>query len=377
MAAGRDYYEVLGVARDASAQEIKSAYRKAAVRWHPDRNPGDAEAEARFKEAAEAYSVLSDPQRRAGYDRFGHRGVPGGDFSGFDPETFGDFADILGQFFGFGFGDLFGGARQGPRGRRRRPGADLRYELHLSLEDAAGGTQQTLKIPRLETCETCEGSGAAAGSSPVTCSACQGRGQVRYSQGFLTVARPCPQCGGEGQIISDPCPECRGQRRIERERRIEVDIPPGVDTGNRLRLAGEGEHGLFGGGPGDLFVDMIIDPHPDFERRGEDIYSRLPVHYAEAVLGARLEIDTLQGRQEIEVPPGAAAGKELRLRGKGMPRLGGRGHGDHVARVDIEIPNPRRLSEEQMELLKRLAELDGREAQEGRGVFERVKDLFG
>ncbi|MGH9380271.1 MAG: molecular chaperone DnaJ [Thermoanaerobaculia bacterium] len=376
MATSRDYYEVLGVEREATAQEIKSAYRKAAVRWHPDRNPGDAEAEASFKEAAEAYSVLSDPQRRAGYDRFGHRGVAAGGFSGFDPETFGDFADILGQFFGIGFGDLFGGRRQGPRGRRPRPGADLRYELHLSLEEAASGIRQTLKIPRLETCEACQGSGGAAGSAPVTCSACQGRGQVRYSQGFLSVARTCPQCGGEGQVITDPCPECRGRRRVERERRLEVDIPAGVDTGNRLRLAGEGEDGLFGGGRGDLFVDLRVDPHPELERRGVDIFSRLPVHYAEAVLGARLEIDTLQGRQEIEVPAGTAAGSELRLRGLGMPRLGGRGRGDHIARLDVEIPDPRTLSDEQVELLKRLAELDGRETQEGRSVFERVKDLF-
>ncbi len=372
MAAKRDYYEILGVGRQASAREIKSAYRKLAVRYHPDRNPGDGRAEARFKEAAEAYAVLSDPQKRERYDRFGHRGVAGA--GGFDPETFGDFADILGDFFGFGFGDMFGGRRR--RGGRQA-GADLRYELHLELEEAAFGLEKTLEIPRLETCDACGGSGGRDGAAPSVCSACGGRGQVRFSQGFFTVARTCPQCRGEGTVITEPCEECRGRGRMERRRKIELRIPPGVDTGTRLRLQGEGEHGRRGGPPGDLFVDIAVAPHARFERRGADVLSEVSIGYAQAVLGGKTEVETLHGRASLEIPPGTANGADFRLRGKGIERLDGAGRGDHIAVVRLAVPHPRDLDEEQLELLRRLAGFEGVEVREERKVLDRVRDLFG
>lgn len=367
----RDYYEVLGLDRQASAKEIKSAYRRQAVQNHPDRNPGDSAAEARFKESAEAYAVLSDPQKRQRYDRFGHQGVSG--TVGFDPETFGDFADILGDFFGFGFGDMFGGGRRRGGGQ---PGADLRYELHLTLEEAAFGLQKTLEIPRLETCESCEGSGGRDGAKPATCSACGGRGQVRFSQGFFTVARTCPQCRGEGRVIGDPCPECRGHGRTKRRRSIEVRIPPGVDTGTRLRLQGEGEHGRRGGPQGDLFVDIRVRPHKSFERRGADVLSAVTVSYSQAVLGGRVDVETLHGPESLDIPPGTQEGSDFRLRGKGIERLDGAGSGDHIAVVRLKVPHPRELDDERTELLRRLAELEGVEARDGRKVLDRVRDLF-
>ncbi|HSL81647.1 MAG TPA: molecular chaperone DnaJ, partial [Thermoanaerobaculia bacterium] len=270
----RDYYEVLGISRDADGAAVKSAYRKLAVKYHPDRNPGDAEAEERFKEAAEAYAVLSDAEKRARYDRFGHEGVRGGGASpfggGFDPTVFGDFADILGDLFGFGFA---GGRRRAGRAATR--GADLRYDLEVSFEEAAFGTERTLTVPRLERCDECAGSGSAGSEAPAACDVCHGRGQVRYNQGFLTVARTCPKCQGEGTVVKDPCPECRGQGLVERERKIEVKIPAGVDTGARLRLQGEGEHGRFGGPPGDLYVVTRVAPHETFRREGPHVLSEV------------------------------------------------------------------------------------------------------
>jgi molecular chaperone DnaJ len=375
MASKRDYYEVLGIRRDSTGQEIKSAYRRLAVSYHPDRNPGDRTAEEKFKEAAEAYSVLSDPNQRTRYDQFGHQGVSGGGFGGFDPSTFGDFADILGDFFGVGFGDMFGG------GRRRRqggdPGADLRYQLSLTLEQAAFGTEEALKIPRLETCSTCSGSGSAGESDPSTCSSCGGYGQVRVSQGFFTVARTCPQCRGEGRIITDPCRECHGGGRVEEERSIEVKIPPGVDTGTRLRLSGEGEHGRRGGRTGDLYVDILVEPHPRFEREGPHIRSEIDISYAQAVMGTEVEVETLQGMTTLEIPGGTEHGKEFRLPGKGVQRLDGRGHGDHYARIRLDVPHPRDLSDEQIDLLEQLAKVEGKEIRGERGVLHRVRDLFG
>lgn len=370
----RDYYEILGIERDADQREIKSAYRKIAVRFHPDRNPGNAEAETKFKEAAEAYSVLSDPEKRRRYNRFGHQGVSGGGgFSGFDPETFGDFADILGDFFGFG--DLFGGRTRS--GRQARPGADLRYELTVTLEQAAFGTEKTLKIPRLEVCPDCFGSGSAEGSEPDVCTACRGQGQVRFSQGFFTVARTCPQCGGEGTVIRNPCPGCEGQARVERERTVQVKIPGGVDTGSRLRLAGEGEHGLRGGSTGDLYVDILVEPHSEFERHGPNVVSRMDLSYSQAVLGTRVEIATLHGAVSVDIPPGTPHGGEFRLRGKGVEQIGGGGAGDHVLLVSLKVPHPRELDEQRVELVRRLAELDGEETREERGVLNKVRDLFG
>jgi len=374
MATKRDYYELLAVGRNASEVEIKSAYRRLAVRFHPDRNPGDKAAEEKFKEAAEAYSVLSDPNQRARYDRFGHQGVSGQGFGGFDTSTFGDFADILGDFFGLDFGDMFAGGRRRGRGE---PGADLRYQLGLSLEEAAFGTEQVLKIPRLESCAECTGTGSGPGSSPETCSTCGGFGQVRISQGFFTVARTCPQCRGDGRMISDPCPICKGEGRVEQARSIEVKIPAGVDTGTRLRLTSEGEHGRRGGPAGDLYVDIFVEPHAQFEREGAHTWSKLDLSYSQAVLGTSVEAATLHGLVPLEIPAGTPDGKEFKLAGKGIDRLDGRGRGDHFVRARVVVPQPRELSEEQLELLRRLAELEGNEVKGERGVIGRVRDLFG
>ena len=371
MAAQRDYYEILGVGREATAQEIKSAYRKAAVRYHPDRNPDDGNAEEKFKEAAEAYAVLSDPEKRSRYDRFGHQGVSGGGFSGFDPSVFGDFSDILGDFFGFG--DLFGTRRRG----RGRPGADLRYGLRLTLEQAAHGSDQELEIPRLEACETCSGQGTKGGSEPATCQACRGQGQVRFTQGFFTVARTCPQCGGEGKVITDPCAACGGDGRVEKQRKIQLKVPSGVETGTRLRLTGEGEHGRAGGPTGDLYVDIVVEPHERYQRHGPDVYGEETITYPQAVLGTEFEVETLHGREELVVPAGTEHGTEFRLRSQGIDRLDGRGRGDHVVRIVLAVPNPRQLEDEEIDLLRRMAELQGSEVREGKGVLGRVRDLFG
>ena len=373
--AKRDYYEVLGIERTAAAAEIKKAYRKLAAQYHPDRNPGDGEAEERFKEAAEAYAVLSDADKRARYDRFGHGGLGAqGGFSGFDPQTFGDFADVLGDLFGFG--DLLGGGRR-RGGRRGTPGADLRYDLELSFEEAAFGAAHTLRVPRLEVCEECKGSGSAGGSAPQTCNACGGAGQVRFSQGFLTVARTCPQCRGRGTVISDPCKRCRGQRRVEQERTLEVTIPAGVEEGARLRLTGEGEQGLDGGGPGDLYVVLHVEEHPRFRREGAHVISELEVSYPQLVLGALVEVETVHGLVPLEIPAATQPGEQFRLPGQGVARLDGRGKGDHHVFVRLEVPAPGEVSEEERELLKRLAELQGKPVRERRGVKERVRDLFG
>ena len=373
MAGKRDYYAVLSVDRQATAREIKSAYRKMAVKYHPDRNAGDKEAEAKFKEAAEAYAVLSDSDKRARYDRFGHQGLGGG-VGGFDPDVFGDFSDILGDFFGFGFGDMFGAKRGRSSGQR---GADLRYELHLTLEDAAYGIEKTLEIPRLEGCSKCLGSGAKGGAAPTPCQACGGHGQVRFTQGFFTVARTCPQCAGEGQVVQEPCPECRGDGRVEANRSIEVKIPPGVDTGTRLRLSGEGEHGRRGGRTGDLYVDVVIEPHPTLLREGPHVMSELDLTYSQAVLGTLVKIETLWGEEPLEIPPGTEAGNRFELKKKGLERLSGRGRGDHVVRVNLRVPHPDDLSPEQVEHLRKLAELEGSDVREDKKVLDRVRDLFG
>lgn len=364
----RDYYETLGLERGATQQEIKSAYRKLAVRYHPDRNPGDQQAEGRFKAAAEAYAVLSDPEKRARYDRFGHRGISGGGFGGFDPNIFGDFADILGDFFGFG-------------GRRSRsagqPGADLRYELLITLEEAAFGVDKMLRIPRLETCETCSGSGSAPGTSPARCGSCGGSGQVQFSQGFFTVARPCPSCRGEGQLITDPCADCKGDGRVERERQIEVTIPAGVDSGSRMRLRGEGEHGRRSGRTGDLYIDLVVEEHAMFRRHGAHTMVEVEISFTQAVLGTTVEAPTLHGPVTLDVPPGTAHGTEFRLPNKGVRRLNDRGHGDHLVVVTINVPDPRALDDEHLELLRNLAEKEGKTVRGDKKVLDRVRDLFG
>lgn len=379
----RDCYEVLGVARDATDQQIKSAYRKLALKYHPDRNPGDHTAEERFKEAAEAYAILADRDKRSLYDRFGHAGVSGagaGAGAGFDPTIFADFGDIfagLGDVFGFG--DLFGGRRR--RGGPQR-GADLRYDLEISFEEAAEGAETTIQIPREETCETCKGTGAAPGTTPETCSHCRGTGQLRFQQGFLTVARPCPTCRGTGKVISKPCQACRGAGRIGRERKITVKIPAGIATGQRLRLYGEGEHGSAGGPPGDLYVVVHVQEHPIFQREGDDLYCELPVTFPVAALGGSIRVPSLNGQEALDIPAGTQPGARFRLRGKGMPNVSGRGRGDLYVIVRIDVP--KKLSRDQKQLLEELAktlpqehlDVSAADAAE-KPFFEKVKDIFG
>jgi molecular chaperone DnaJ len=376
----RDYYEILGVGRGATEQQIKSAYRKLALQSHPDRNPGDKQAEERFKEAAEAYAVLADAEKRGLYDRFGHAGVASaGAGAGFDPTIFADFSDIFaGLGDAFGFGDIFGSRRR--RGGPQR-GADLRYDLEITFDESARGAETTIQIPREETCEACSGSGAAAGTTAETCSQCRGSGQLRYQQGFLTVARPCSNCRGTGKTIAKPCPSCRGAGRIGRERKLTVKIPPGIATGQRLRLYGEGEHGSAGGPPGDLYVVVHVQEHSFFHREDDDLYCELPIAFPTLALGGNVKVPTLDGREELHIPAGTQPGARFRLRGKGMPNVSGRGHGDlHViARVSV----PKKLNKEQKALLEELArtlppviaepEAEG----EDKPFFERVKDIFG
>ena len=369
MSTKRDYYEVLGVAKDASVQDIKSAYRKLAVRFHPDRNPDDPEAEEKFKEAAEAYSVLSDQEKRARYDQFGHAASQGG--AGFDPTAFSDFSDILGDLFGIG--DLFGG-----RGRRRGggiPGADLRYDLTLTFEEAAFGRSTKLRYPRLETCDTCSGSGSKGGKTS-QCGTCGGIGQVRMSQGFFSIQRPCPKCSGEGQVVTDPCETCDGDGRVETTKELEVKIPAGVDGGLSLRVRGEGEHGRRGGPAGDLDVVLHVQPHARFERDGVDVLDTLELGFPQLVLGATIETETLHGEESIKVPPGTQPGTAFRLRGKGIEHLQREGRGDHVVRIGLRVPRPKDLSDEQLALLGKQAELDGLSVTEHRGVLDKVKSLF-
>jgi molecular chaperone DnaJ len=368
-ATNRDYYEVLGVARDATAQQIKAAYRKLALKYHPDKNPGDAEAEERFKEAAEAYAVLSDDEKRSRYDRFGREAAGGFGPGNIDPTIFGDFSDILGDLFGFGFG---GGARPGGA----TPGADLRYDLEISFEEAAFGVTRSIEFPRLEGCAACAGEGTAGGQAPAACRACGGSGQVRFSQGFFTVARTCPNCRGEGRVITDPCPECRGAGRVERERKLEVRIPAGVDSGARLRLAGEGEQGRRGGRRGDLYVVLAVAPHERYRREGAHVLVQEEIGYPQAVLGAEIEVETLHGKRPLEIPPGTRSGQLFRLKGEGIERLGGRGRGDQIVEIALRVPRPSELDDERRELLRKLGELEGRPAREERGVLDRVKDLF-
>ena len=369
----RDYYEVLGVDRKATQQALKAAYRKLAIKYHPDKNPGDKQAEERFKEAAEAYSVLIDPQKRTQYDRFGHAGVsgagdPGGGFGG-DP--FADFSDILGDLFGFG--DIFGGGRSGRRTRARR-GADLRYDFRISFEDAVFGATTKIKIPRQETCDSCNGSGAEPGTGPVACAACQGRGQQRYQQGFFTISRTCPQCQGSGQIIKNPCRRCRGSGRVQREKVLEIKIPPGVDQGSKLRIVGEGEAGPNKGPSGDLYVVLSVEEHPFFHRDQNDLHCELPVSFVQAALGTELMVPTLEGTEKMRLPEGTQPGTVFRLRGRGVMSPRGHGRGDQF--VKIKITFPKRLSREQRELLLQLDTLE-KSSRDNEGFFGKVKEVFG
>jgi molecular chaperone DnaJ len=365
----RDYYEVLGVGRDADLGAIKSAYRKLALRYHPDKNAGDAEAEERFKEAAEAYAVLSDPDKRRTYDRFGKAGLKGQpEFGGFDADVFGDFADVLGDLFGFG-GIFGGGAR---RRRRGRPGQDLRYDLELEFEEAVRGLETKIRVPRSEGCPDCGGSGAADPEGITSCPDCGGRGQVAFQQGFFTVARPCGRCRGQGRVITRPCTTCSGSGRVRQERTLSVRIPAGVQDGVQLRLSGEGEAGTGEAPPGDLYVVLSVRAHPVFTREDLDLVCEVPISFSQAALGAKVHVPTLDGEEEIDVEAGTQSGTEIRLRGQGVPALTGRGRGDQ--RIRLLVRTPKRLNREQRELFKQLAE---HESDDEPGLFERVKKILG
>lgn len=375
----RDYYEVLGVSRTATEQEIKSAYRKLAFSHHPDRNPGSKEAEERFKEAAEAYAVLADADKRHLYDRFGHAGL-GSAATGFDPTVFTGFEDILGGLGDmFGFGEIFGASRR--RGPQR--GADLRYDLEISFEEAAKGAETTIQIPRQEPCGTCHGSGSAEGSKPSTCPQCRGRGQIRTQQGPFMLARTCGYCRGSGTVITKPCATCRGAGRVEQERKLTVRIPAGIATGQRLRLTGEGEAGPAGGPAGDLYVVIHVQEHAFFQREGNDLHCEIPVNFPTLALGRDITIPTLEGEETIAIPEGTQAGSVFRLRGRGMPDVSGRGRGDLL--VTIKVVTPAKLTREQKKLLQQLAASLPAEKfeptpvgdQEDKGLFDRVKDIFG
>ena len=379
----RDYYAVLGVGRDASDQEIKSAYRKLALKFHPDRNQGDKSAEESFKECAEAYAVLADSEKRARYDRFGHAavsGAAGAGGPGFDPTIFAEFDDIFGSIGDiFGLGGMFGGRRRG--GPQR--GADLRYDLDITFEQSASGIETTIQIPRQETCETCNGSGAAPGTAPSTCPQCRGAGQQRYQQGFFTVARTCGQCRGTGRIISKPCQTCQGAGSVEQLRKLTVKVPPGIATGQRLRLSGEGEAGGKGGPPGDLYVVISVQEHAFFHRDGNDLACEIPVNFTTLALGGDIKVPSIAGEpQTLKIPEGTATGSVFRLRSKGMPDVAGRGRGDLL--VTVQAITPRKLTREQRKLLEQLAtmlpaqefEPTPRESDD-RGLFEKVKDIFG
>jgi molecular chaperone DnaJ len=369
----RDYYEVLGVTRTASEQEIKSAYRRLAVKYHPDKNPNDASAEEKFKEAAEAYGVLQDSEQRRRYDRFGHAGVSAGAGAGsWGAPGFGGIEDILGDLFGFG--DVFGGSRSGSRRSAAQRGADLRYDLEITLEEAASGMTAQLRIPRLEGCEACKGSGAEPGTQAESCQTCGGTGQVRYQQGFFSVARTCGTCRGAGQVIKTPCKECKGAGRVQKEKQMEVKIPAGVETGSRLRVQGEGEAGTQGGPAGDLYVVIHVAEHEEFERQGSNLYEAVPISFAQAALGADIMVKTLEGEDKLKIPMGTQTGTVFRLKGKGMPQLGGRGKGDLF--VSVSVVTPTSLTREQRRLLEQLAEVESKDL-ENKGLVDKVRDIFG
>jgi len=375
----RDYYDVLGVAKDASDADIKSAYRKLALKHHPDRNPGDTAAEEKFKEAAEAYAVLADADKRVRYDRFGHAGVTGAAGQGFDPSVFTGFEDILGGLGDiFGFGDVFGGG-----GRRRggpQRGADLRYDLEITFAQSATGAESTIQIPRHESCGTCSGSGAAPGTQPTACSQCRGSGQIRFQQGFFTMARTCGACRGTGRIVATPCKTCKGEGQIEQQKKLAVKIPAGIASGQRLRLTGEGEGGARGGPAGDLYVVIFVQDDDRFTRDGNDLHCQADVWFTMLALGGEVEVPGIDDAHTVKVPEGTTTGTTFRLRGKGMPDVSGRGKGDLL--VTVRGVTPKSLSREQKKLLEQFAgtlapAAPGDRKDEDKGLFDKVKDIFG
>ncbi len=373
--ADRDYYRVLGVPRDAPPEDIKKAYRQLALRHHPDRNPGSQEDEERFKEAAEAYSVLADPEKRSVYDRFGSDGLRGQGFSGFDSSVFEDFEDILGNFFGFSIGDIFGGRERGRGGVRRSRGRDLALEVEIGLEEAAAGAEREIKLNRAETCPVCRGSRRKPGTPPSACPTCGGRGQVRFQQGFFTMARTCPRCQGAGEVNASPCESCQGKGHVRERRALKVRIPAGVEDGSRLRLVGEGESGDEGMPAGDLYVVTRVRKHPFFERAGNDLACEIAVSFTQAALGARVEIPTLEGNEVIKVPAGTQPGETIRLKGKGVQDVSGRRKGDLFVKVLVRTPE--NTSKEQRALLAKLAELRGEDIESvDKSVVHKLKNIL-
>jgi len=361
-----DYYETLGVDRNATDEEIKKAFRKLALKHHPDRNPGDKDAEERFKQINEAYACLGDPQKKSNYDRFGTADGMGGPGMG----GFGGFGDVFEDLFGDVFGRFTGARRGGPRPVR---GSDLRYDIEISLEEAALGTERDIRIPRRFTCETCGGNGAQPGTAPSTCRACHGRGEIRMQQGFFSIARTCGQCGGRGTVISNPCPDCRGTGKVTRERDISVKMPAGVDTGTRLKMTAEGELGSLGGPPGDLYIVVTVADHPRFVRDGDHLVSDFRLSFAQAVLGADVKVPTLDGKSaSLHIPPGTESHSVFHIRGKGMPSLRSPRRGDLLVRVVIDVP--KRLSEKQKLLLKEFAALGGETLEQEKGFVDRLED---
>jgi len=366
MAGKRDYYEILGVAKTATVDEIKKAYRQAALKHHPDRNPGDKDAEARFKEAADAWEVLSDPDKRARYDQFGHEGLEQG---GFGPRGFRSTDDIF-EAFGDIFGDFFGFGRQ-----RAHRGANLGAEVELDFTDAAKGVERTLDVKRHEICATCGGSGAKAGSAPVTCPVCNGHGQVLQGGGFFTIRTACPKCRGTGKHIKDPCKPCGGHGIVRETVQIKVKIPAGIDTQTRLRVSGEGEPSLEGGGRGDLFVDVTVHPHPVFERDGVHLLCDLPVSFVQAALGAEIDVATLEEKVSLKIPRATPSGQQFRLRGHGLPDVEGGRKGDLIVRVVVDVP--RHLTKQQEDLLREYAKTENVEVKpRKKGFFDKIKDIF-
>jgi molecular chaperone DnaJ len=370
----KDYYEILSVTREAGDQEIKGAYRELAKRYHPDRNPDDPGAEEKFKEASEAYSVLSDAQKRAAYDRFGHAGVQGvGGPAGYNPEAFADFGDILGDFFGFG--DLFGNAGGGRKRTRAQRGEDVRYDLELSFEDAMFGMSADIQVPRMERCERCKGAGSEPGSGPSNCPTCHGRGEILYQQNFLSIRRTCSTCNGSGQIIRNPCSECHGHGYRQVQRKLKVNIPAGVDDGNRLRLAGEGQPGANGGPSGDLYVFLKVKEHPFFERHENDLHCTIPLNIAQASLGCEIEVPTLGQPHKLKIPEGTQNAAQFKLRHQGVAILNSGARGDLYVHVSVKMPT--RLTREQRKFLEQLRDtlpVDNHPSE--KGLFDKVKNYF-
>jgi molecular chaperone DnaJ len=372
----KDFYEVLSVKREASIEEIKASYRQSALKWHPDRNPvNKEEAEIKFRECTEAYSVLSDPQKRQIYDTYGHEGLRGSNVgTDFNSSVFQDFHDIFGDFFGFE--DLFSGGRRG-RGRNQR-GADLRYDMTLTFEEAAAGVTTKVKLPKQELCSACNGTGAKKGTGVTSCQTCGGRGQMAYQQGFFTITRTCPACQGAGQIIRERCLECRGNGRVEREKIIELRIPPGVDSGTRLRVTGEGEQGPNGGPAGDLYVVLDVKEHQFFERRGADLYCTIPLSVAQAALGTELQVPGLGGEEKLKIPEGTQSDAVFRVKGKGLPDPRGGGKGDLY--YHVRVLTPTKLTREQRKLMEQLGaslKVENKPTDRNSSIFEKVKDIFG